>query len=45
MGASSNGHREIVRTLLESGAAGGVRENERNQLMIRFKILVNIDDG
>jgi hypothetical protein len=45
MGASSNGHREIVRTLLENDAAVGARDNVRNQLMIRMKIIVNIDDG
>ena len=43
MGASSNGYREIVRTLLESDADVGVRDNVRNHLMIRIQIIVMVD--
>jgi len=45
MEASANGHHKVVRTLLENDSDVGAQNNVRKQLMIRMKIIVNIDDG
>ena len=42
MGASGNGHHDIVRTLLEAKADINAKNNVRNQLMMMIIILLTI---
>jgi len=40
MGASENGHLEVVRTLLEGGADINAKNNVRNQIMMMIIIIL-----
>jgi hypothetical protein len=46
MMASSYGHHEVVRTLLQAGADINAKDNVRNQMMMMMMIaVINDEDG
>jgi len=42
MMASLNGHKEIVRTLVQDGANVNVKDKVRNQMMIMITIIIKV---